>query len=1075
MGDFSDLGARGQVIAARYGVHSDRLKGFYIPMLKRAIRYDRVSGYFSSVGLSLAAQGLIEFIPGGGTMRLIVGAQLDPKDVEAVERGATLTEAVARATLSRNVFHSEDAIIRERLAVLAWLVASGRLWIKVGLKTLDGIPVAATDDRDYFHHKFGVFTDIHGSQVAFSGSGNETRSGWVSNSESFVTAASWWNEDWWAGQGEPTVVEFERMWNDHDAGPGWTILDLPEALHRELLRLAPNEAPTGPDPELLQRLDGSDDQVLPAPGVLVSDPGSPDPRLIALRDAPKNRKWTGVTTSGVELLPHQVAVVRRAVETWERGGYLYADEVGLGKTIEVGTAVRELMLSGLANRVLLLVPAAVLGQWQEELIEKLALWVPRFEQGQFMWPDKSTEPTPSGPWGSEHRIVLASSHLARRQSQRGPLLAASPWDIIVVDEAHHARRKGGKSDGERNALLKLLVALKDEQAWRTLMLASATPMQMHPHELWDLLDQFALPGEWSDEAKYEAYFRELREKFDSRQWNFLCRMLEEHFADPGAEPNAGLDQYLASSNNSQARIIRRIPKRGLDRTKAFGLDPDARSLLDAWLLANNPMRDRTFRNTRKTLRAYQAAGRFPATIPERRVEDVFLDMTDAEYAAYERISSYISRHYNAALAAEDGAVRRGLGFIMTVYRRRLTSSFEAIKRSLQRRADVLAGRASSLLADDDTLFDDTPDEKDMVAAKQSLLAGEIQEIESFLGALDNLELDETKILRLTGPGGLIDQAFRNGHNTVLIFSQYADTVDYIRERLDQHYRGRVLAYTAKGGRRRDPETDEWASVDKKTAKNLFREGDQIKVLVGTDTLSEGLNLQTCGFVLNYDMPWNFTRVEQRIGRVDRIGGLPNVEVRNLFYNRTVEANIYKAIAAAQGGFDWIVGDAQPVLGSLEVLIQTAALAGDDGQPVLSLDDAPTYAQRALSVIQGQVAEAQAQVIRLDMLAEERGDFVRIEPHWGDALTLDDLRSVLLEVPATAEQFTPHPEEPGIYLVDDASGVPVAVTFDRGVLDNASPKVRLLSYGDPLFEVVLARAGVDTAVPGRHQVARPGVS
>lgn len=1061
MSGFSDIGRPGELIAGSYGTHSDRLKGFYEPMLKRAKRYDRVSGYFTSHGLRIAAQGLAEFIPGGGTMRLIVGAQLDPDDVKAIEDGRPIADAVAAAILSGDPFKTEDVLVRHRLDVLSWLIKTGRLWIKVGLKVrADGTPIAATEDRNYFHHKFGIFTDDAGLQLAFDGSGNESYSGWVGNSESFWVVASWWGDEWWAAQGQAKVDEFERMWVHHDAGPQWTILDLPEAVHLELIRYAPSSAPTAPDPETLIPPEERDDLVPTGLVIAAPAPGAVDPRLLALRDAPKNRKWTGVTTSGVELLPHQVAVVRRSVETWTRGGYLYADEVGLGKTIEIGTAVRELVLSGLAKRVLLLVPAAVLGQWQEELIEKLALWVPRFEQGQFMWPDRSTEPAPAGAWGSAHRIVLASSHLARRQSQRGALLAAGPWDIVVVDEAHHARRKGGKSDGEPNALLRLLVALNDEQAWRTLMLASATPMQMHPHELWDLLDQFSLPGEWSDEAKYESYFRELREKFDSRQWNFLCRMLAEHFADPGAEPNAGLDQFLASSENAQARIIRRIPRRGLDKAKAFGLDAEARGLLDAWLLANNPMRDRTFRNTRKTLRAYEAAGRFSATIPERHVEDVFLDMTEAEYAAYERISSYISRHYNAALAAQDGAVRRGLGFIMTVYRRRLTSSFEAIKRSLQRRADVLAGNASSLLTEDDILFDDPQDEKDLAAAKHSLFEGEIAEIESFLAALDDLPVDETKILRLTGPGGLIEQAFRDGHNTVLIFSQYADTVDYIRERLDQHYRGRVLAYTGKGGLRRDPQTDEWVSVDKKTAKTLFREGDQIKILVGTDTLSEGLNLQTCGFVLNYDMPWNFIRVEQRIGRVDRIGGQRDVEIRNLFYNRTVEANIYKAIATAQGGFDWIVGDAAPVLGSLEGLIQNAALAGDDGQPVLTHDDAPTYAQRALSVIQGQVAEAQAQAIRLDMLDEERGDFERIEPHWGEALTLDDLRSTLLEVPATAEQLSPHPEEPGVYLVEDAAGILVAVTFDREVLDKSSPKVRLLSYGDPLFDLVLVRAGID---------------
>ncbi len=1074
MSRFSDIGRPGDTIAGSYGTQSDRLKDFYIPMLKRASRYDRVSGYFTSHGLRIAAQGLAEFIPGGGTMRLIVGAQLDPDDVKAIEDGRPIADAVADAILSGDPFKTEDVLVRHRLDVLAWLIKTGRLWIKVGLKVrADGTPISATEDRNYFHHKFGVFTDEAGLQLAFDGSGNESYSGWVGNSESFWTVASWWGDEWWGAQGQAKVDEFERMWVHHDAGPQWTILDLPDAVHQELIRFAPSSAPTAPDPESQIPPDERDDLV--PTGLVIDLPasGSPDPRLFALRDAPKNRKWTGVTTSGVELLPHQVAVVRRAVETWERGGYLFADEVGLGKTIEVGTAVRELVLSGLAKRVLLLVPAGVIGQWQEELIEKLALWVPRWEHNRFTWPDGSIEAT-SGPWASDHRIVLASSHLARRRAQRGEVVAAGPWDILIVDEAHHARRQGGKSNGTPNALLNLLIGLRDEHAWHTLMLASATPMQMHPHELWDLLNQFDLPGDWSDETKYESYFGELRQKFDSRQWNFLCMMLAQHFADRGAEPNPGLDQFLAACENPQAKIIRRIPRRGLDRAKAFGLDDEARGLLDAWLLANNPMRDRTFRNTRKTLRAYQAAGRFPATIPDRHVEDVFLDMTDAEYSAYVRISSYISRHYNAALAA-GGATRRGLGFIMTVYRRRLTSSFEAIKRSLQRRADVLAGRAESLLTDDDlTLFDDTPDEKDLAAAKKSLIAGEVQEIESFLAELDNLALDETKILRLTGPTGLINQALREGHSTILIFSQYADTVDYIRERLDQHFRGRVLAYTGKGGLRRDPGTGEWVAVDKQTAKDLFREGKEIQILVGTDSLSEGLNLQTCGFVLNYDMPWNFIRVEQRIGRVDRIGGLPRVEVRNLFYNRTVEANIYKAIATAQGGFDWIVGEAQPVLGSLEGLIESAALAGDDGQPMLGPEVAPTYAQQVLSAIQTQVAESQAQAIRLDMLDEERGDFVRIEPHWGEALTLDDVLATLLEVPATAQQLSPHSTWDRVYTVADAAGVPIAVTFDRATLDKRSPKVRLLSYGDPLFDLVLARAGVDaeTVMTSKPELAEP---
>lgn len=1068
MSGFDGLGGPDEIIAGDYGTHSKRVRDFYVPLLKKATRYDRVSGYFSSYGLCLAAQGLVEFIPGGGTMRLIVGAQLNENDVRAVERGQPVEEAVAAAILSGDLFKSKDALTRHRLQVLAWLVANGRLWIKVGLKMIDGLPVAATDDRDYFHHKFGIFSDDAGRQVAFIGSGNETRAGWVSNSESFWTVASWWGDQWWAAQGQKKVVEFERMWTHHDAGPGWTILDLPEAAHRELLRFAPPSAPSGPDPEMdLQE----EQHVPPVPPLLVAPAGAPDPRLLALRDAPKTRKWTGVTTSGVELLPHQVAVVRRAVERWERGGWLFADEVGLGKTIEVGTVLRELVLSGLAKRVLLLVPAAVLGQWQEELSEKLALWVPRWDGGKFNWPDQTQEGAPSGPWASSYPIVLASSHLARRQAERSKLRAGGPWDVVVVDEAHHARRQGGKANGTPNALLRILTDLRNEQAWTSLLLASATPMQMHPHELWDLVDQFGLPEDWSTEARYESYFSEMRVDFESRQWNLLCNMVDQHIADPAAVPNPGLDRVLASPDTPQGKTIRRISRRGLDRGKAFALDEPARPYLDAWLLANNPIRDRTFRNTRDTLRAYQEAGKFPAVIPRRHVEDRFLDMTPQEYAAYERISSYIRRHYNAAQAA-GGATRRALGFIMTIYRRRLTSSFEAMRCSLQRRSDVLAGRSVDLVTEDEiSLLDDALDKEELQEARRSLLAGEIAELESFLAELANLPPDETKVLRLAGPGGLIDEAFRTGHRTVLVFSQYGDTVRYLRERLDQHYRGGVLAYTATGGWRRDPSTDEWVPVDKKTSKDLFRAGEEIKILIGTDSLSEGLNLQTCGYVINYDMPWNFTRVEQRIGRVDRIDGQPLVEVRNLFYDRTVEADIYKTITAGHDGFNWVVGAAQPVLGSLEGLIKDAALRDDGGHSVL--DDAiPSYAQRALDVVRAQVEEAGHQAVRLDMLSETRGDFAGIEADWGDALTLDELSATLLDVPRTARQLVRHPEWSGVFLLDDAGGRPVAVTFDREVLNERSPDVRLLSYGDPLFDLVLERAGVDASTPAPMLGASP---
>ena len=104
---------------------------------------------------------------------------------------------------------------------------------------------------------------------------------------------------------------------------------------------------------------------------------------------------------------------------------------------------------------------------------------------------------------------------------------------------------------------------------------------------------------------------------------------------------------------------------------------------------------------------------------------------------------------------------------------------------------------------------------------------------------------------------------------------------------------RIACYSGRGGELFDPVTNTWQLISKAELKNLFRAGERVKILLGTDAMSEGLNLQTCGRLINYDMPWNFMRVEQRIGRLDRIGGKPVVEVSNYFYSRTVEEQIYK--------------------------------------------------------------------------------------------------------------------------------------------------------------------------------------
>jgi hypothetical protein len=1057
MAGFGDLGPPGEVLLGHYGAADDRRHGFYIPVLSRATHYDRVSGYFTSAGLAAAAQGLATFLPGGGTMRLIVGTQLSEADVDAISNPGDLDRVLASALSGSDALDEDlgDVIHRRYREVLTWMVANGRCEIKVGLKRgPDGRPVPGSEDPNYFHHKLGVLTDATGEQVVFIGSGNETWSGWVGNSESFSVVASWWGDGWWAAQGAPVATEIDQMWGG-DAGPEWMVVDLPTAIRDRLLKFAPSEMPPPRDPADTE----PSQKIIP---VLRPDnvpAGDLADLLVRLRESP----GSGVRTAGVDPLPHQVAVLDRAFDRWPRG-HLYADEVGLGKTIEVGLTIREALVRGWAERALLLVPAAVIHQWQEELAEKLALWVPRWAGPTvgWMWPDRTnTDPTDGDPWGAQWPVTLVSSHLARLRRNRDALLRAPQWDIVAVDEAHHGRRSGGQANGTPNLLLSLLQEMRREESWQTLLLATATPMQMHPHELWDLIELFDLPQGWDAEAKYEKYYDQIRRaEFATRNWRFLGSMAHAHRTDPrGGRIDPVLDAELTENITSGRLAVKNFGKRGdVPQGWAAGVPDVNRPWVDTWLLTNNPIRDRLFRNTRTTLRAYRDAGVMTATIPDRQVDDEFLDMSPEERAVYRRIRDYIRAHYNAAMTA--GGSRRGLGFIMTIYRRRLTSSFLAIRCSLQRRLDVLEGRltAREILADDDlALFDDEPT-VDWNATRTSLLDGEIDELRSFIEAIDNLPHPETKLGCLIDR---IDRSFNQGHRTVLVFSQYTDTVDLLAEQLNARWPGQVLAYTGAGGRRFNPPEQRWEGVGKAETKALFRAGDDVKILVGTDTLAEGLNLQTCGRLVNYDTPWNFTRVEQRIGRVDRIGGQETVEVTNLFYNRTVEATIYRTLADGFGGFNFIVGDAQPVLGDIEAAIEQAAFSDDEDDHggstgTGSHDTLFPVLTSLVGEIRAKINEAQAEAVRLQDL-DDRADTDTIADAFPDALTLADIEAVLLADPKVQDQLTRHPDIDGSWLVTDAVGFTRAATFDRDVLNEHSPDVRLLSPGDPLFDLVIRRA------------------
>ena len=380
---------------------------------------------------------------------------------------------------------------------------------------------------------------------------------------------------------------------------------------------------------------------------------------------------------------------------------------------------------------------------------------------------------------------------------------------------------------------------------------------------------------------------------------------------------------------------------------------------------------------------------------------------------------------------------------LTIYRRRLTSSFRAVELSLQRRLAVLEGGADlgQLLDEDDLAALEgsvDEDESDVAGAVQGL-AEEIAELRSFLRELEKRPPNESKMEYLLGELGT---AFAGPHDTVLVFTQYTDTMAYIRDQLVTQFGPGVGCYSGRGGQLWDGELRTWIPTSKERVKTLFRSGE-LKILIGTDSLSEGLNLQTCGRLINYDMPWNFMRVEQRIGRIDRIGGRPRVHVSNYFYEGTVEEQIYRGIAEDFEWFEDVVGPAQPVLNQIESAIEDVAMQAPGERRSREL------AER-VEEIRDQIEQGRRRPITLhDMESEDLPEGV-IEP----AIDLAGLERILSRIAATSECLEPHAQIGGAYLLTVGPFRAAPVTFRASVLDQHAPAVRLLTYLTPELEALL---------------------
>lgn len=186
---------------------ADLVNDFYVPCLERARSYRRAVGYFTSGGLSVAAQGIARLLANGGRMELVASPRFNGEDIAAIEKGYEERSFIIRRTVARSFEDIKSKLISDRLSALAWLVSEGVLDIRLAFAVNPfGVPT-----RGLYHEKIGIFLDADGNTVAFSGSSNETMGGLVDNFEAIDVYWSWDDRH---GRVSEKVDAFDRLWNN---------------------------------------------------------------------------------------------------------------------------------------------------------------------------------------------------------------------------------------------------------------------------------------------------------------------------------------------------------------------------------------------------------------------------------------------------------------------------------------------------------------------------------------------------------------------------------------------------------------------------------------------------------------------------------------------------------------------------------------------------------------------------------------------------------------------------------------------------------------------------------------------
>ena len=724
-----------------------------------------------------------------------------------------------------------------------------------------------------------------------------------------------------------------------------------------------------------------------------------------------------VHTSLVEPLPHQITAVYEAMLPRQPLRFLLADDPGAGKTIMAGLLMKELIVRGDLRRCLVVCPGSLAEQWQDELRSRFHL---QFE----ILTSESLRAAASGNWFAERDLIIARLDKLARDEELQALLTAPEcrFDLVVCDEAHKMSAhffRGEITYTKRYRLGQLLSGIT-----RHFLLMTATP---HNGKEEDFQLFLAL----LDPDRFEGRFRD------------------------------GVHQVDTSD------LMRRMVKEALLKFDGAPLFPE----------------------------------RIAYSVPYR--------LSAAESRLYEAVTSYVRDEFNRADALRNDKRAGAVGFALTILQRRLASSPEAIYQSLRRRRERLRERLreaedAASLAPGPTLeidledLDEAPD-AEVEAAEAAVMdaataASTVAELQAEIATLETLQAlsadlrrsgEDAKWRELAGllgtvlarpavaevadqrppyrSSGVIPPPTPSPRQKLVVFTEHRDTLSYLQRRMATLLGHEEAVAVIHGGMGRR---------ERRTAQDVFLNDPQVRVLLGTDAAGEGINLQRAHLMVNYDLPWNPNRLEQRFGRIHRIGQTEVCHLWNLVAADTREGDVYRTLLDkleqarfSLGGqvFD-VLGKLQFAGRSLRELLIEAIRYGDRDDVRAKLAHAVTdtvdkphlqtlIEERALA--HDAMDSSRVARVREDM---ERAEARRLQPHYIESFFLaafrrldgtvrqrEPMRYEITHVPATVRQ-----REPGVPRAFER------IAFDKAHINMASrAPAAFVSPGHPLLAAVLA--------------------